>query len=1308
MSGAQQLVLTPPDVFSFVATEFESWMQRFERFRTISGLKDLGEDVQISTLIYTMGPQAEDIFKSLKLSAAAAAKYNDVKAAFEKFFVPKVNIVYERARFNQRFQEPGEAIETFIADLYTIAEKCKLGDLKEEFIRDRIVVGILDGKLSEKMQLDEKLTLETAIKMAKQSELVHAQQSTVRKQTESKVDVGAISKNPNRFSKAAVANTNYNAGQKKDSSQASFGGKPCSRCGHTKHTGKQCPALKATCNNCKKVGHYSKCCKSSKTPKNNVGCVQTNFSQDKSAQSFSPVFLGHIDADSKPWAVLVGVGSANKDNIVFTIDSGAAVTCLPSSEYKTEWGTLEKVSRPIMGPNGDLLSVSGKVNTVLWCNNKKCNAVVHFIDRLQHPLLGRPELRELDILKVLCAQPMQVNSVASQEKLKWTTKFPELFNGLGKLQCNYKITMLDGACPFACCVPRKVSIPILPKVKKALSQMCDQDILEKVEGPSEWCAPMVVVNKPSGDVRITTDFTELNKAVQREYFEMPSVDFALGQLGGAKVFSKLDANSGFYQIPLDESSRYFTTFITPFGRYCYRRLPMGISSAPEVYSKAMSDVLNGMEGASNLMDDICVYGRSKQEHDRRLEAVMQKLLKSGVTLNHAKCIFGVSELKYLGFIVGKDGVRPDPDKVMAITKFPTPTGISDLRRFLGMVNNLARFVPHLATLTSPLRELLKSTVDWIWDEPQSSAFENLKKLLVSPEVLLLYDPKLETKIAADSSSFGLGAVLLQKSGQIWRPVSYISRSLTPTESRYATIEKEALAVTWACERFSQFLFGKPFLVETDHSPLVSLLSKKRIDELPIRIQRFRLRLLRYSYSVVYVPGKRQLTADALSRAPVLVPLDECAIELNAVTQEYADGIIQSFPATEKRLEEIRQKQNADDTVRHVKDFCQSEWPSRVPSSMKAYYAVRNDLTVVKDLLCRGSRLVIPPSMYVDILHKLHEGHQGIVKCQQLARTSVWWPGVTGDIKTMVTKCNVCIPHRDNRAEPMISTPLPDRPWQLLGADLFHFQGKNYLLVVDYFSRYVEMALLTSTNSASVKSHMCSFFARHGVPEELISDGGPPFNSKEFRLFCEEYNFHHTFSSPRYAQGNGEAERAVQTVKNLLKKAVSAGADLYLALLSYRNTPMECGFSPSQLLMGRRLRSPLPILPDALKPEWPPLDTFRKREEESRVKIKENYDRRHGVRSLPPLKVNQRAHVKGLGDATVVKPSGHRSYIFKKDNGATYRRNRRFAIVYPPSTPVPSATPNVPNLQPADPGTSGLRRSERSTQGKVPERYRSCC
>ena len=225
-------------------------------------------------------------------------------------------------------------------------------------------------------------------------------------------------------------------------------------------------------------------------------------------------------------------------------------------------------------------------------------------------------------------------------------------------------------------------------------------------------------------------------------------------------------------------------------------------------------------------------------------------------------------VKILGHIVDKEGIRPDPEKVKGINDMTEPKSLTDLRRFLGMCNQLNKFSPQLTDKTKPLRDLLCNKNQWLWGEAQQKAFVETKKLLSSTPVLALYDHKCPTRVSADASSFGLGAVLMQQyPNNQWRPVVYALRAMTPTEQRYAQVEKEALAITWGCERFLQYLLGLPFEIETDHKPLVSLLGDKPIDELPLRIQRFRMRMMKYTYTIFHIPGKNLVIADALSRAP---------------------------------------------------------------------------------------------------------------------------------------------------------------------------------------------------------------------------------------------------------------------------------------------------------------------------------------------------------------------------------------------------------------------------------------------------------
>jgi len=559
------------------------------------------------------------------------------------------------------------------------------------------------------------------------------------------------------------------------------------------------------------------------------------------------------------------------------------------------------------------------------------------------------------------------------------------------------------------------------------------------------------------------------------------------------------------------------------------------------------------------------------------------------------------------------------------------------------------------------------------------SFSELKSLVTSLPVLVHYDINRETVVSADASSYGIGSVLLQKvEGQL-HPVAFASRSLTPTEQRYAQIEKESLALTWACEKFRDYLIGTRFIIQTDHKPLLSLFGNKNLSDLSPRIQRFRMRMMWYMYDVVYVPGKLLSTADFLSRAPT------CTISLIeeqfvSIVETHVNLVVNSLPATEDGLQNIRYDLLADPICSKVIEFCQRGWPSNknLDFSLQPYKKVSDDLCYHQGLLMKGSRLVIPSSLQKSILERIHEGHQGIVKCRERAKTSIWWPGVSRDVETFVNNCSKCAAFRPNHTEPLIPSQLPERPWQNVGTDLFFYNNSNYLLVVDYFSRWIEIAKLNGTTSDDVISHLKSIFARNGIPEVLRSDCGPQFCSRLFSTFAETYGFQQVFSSPRFPKSNGEAERAVQTIKNLLKKS----HDPYLALLSYRSTPLQNGYSPAELFMGRKLRTTVPILPNNLVPNWDFLDNFRKTENELKLKQKVCHDKRHRVFDLPTLSPHDYVYVnddynnrrKGI---IVKSNNAPRSYVVKTDtNVITRNRKHLTAIPSPQSDIVPDRNSNV--------------------------------
>ena len=687
------------------------------------------------------------------------------------------------------------------------------------------------------------------------------------------------------------------------------------------------------------------------------------------------------------------------------------------------------------------LNVLGQFEGTLQCKQRSCKHTIFVVRGLKTNLLGLPAIIELNLAA-------RLDSTTDYDSLV-QNRFQSVFKGLGNLGEPYKIQLKENATPHAIFSARNIPLPLRSKVQDELTRMESEGIISKVDEPTLWCAGMVAVPKKSGTVRICVDLKRLNQSVMREVYPLPKVDETLAQLSGATIFTRLDANSGFWQIPLSPESRLLTTFVTPFGRYCFNKLPFGISSAPEHFQQRMSRILSGLAGVVCQMDDVLIFGCNRAEHDARLEAVLTRIKAAGITLNRDKCAFGQEKLQFLGHVIDRNGISADPSKVTAIAKMKSPENILELRRFLGMVNQLGKFIPNLATITQPLRELLSKKSSWCWTANQEEAFNATKKELLKPTVLALYNPNALTKVSADASSFGLGAVLLQKNSDSWKPIAFASRSLSEVERRYAQIEKEALATTWACEKFVDYILGNKFNIETDHKPLVPLLSTTCLHSLPPRVLRFRLRLNRFDYDICHVPGKKLCTADTLSRAPIAEPGPN-SIAFQNELELFMEAVTSSLPTSHNRLQEYCDEQKVDPVCSRIRSYCTSGWPdiSQIPPDLKPYAEIRSELTLCNDILLRGWRIVVPTSLQNMTLEKIHHGHQGIQKCRSRANSSVWWPQMSQQITKMIKSCQECSKHSTINREPMIPSSLPDYPWQIIGTDLFQHKGTTYLLVVD--------------------------------------------------------------------------------------------------------------------------------------------------------------------------------------------------------------------------------------------------------------------
>ena len=387
----------------------------------------------------------------------------------------------------------------------------------------------------------------------------------------------------------------------------------------------------------------------------------------------SNTFLGVISTSEitnvgiDPWKIPIKV---NGTEVLFKVDTGADVSVIPESDVKKLNVTVKRTNKVLTGPCKNQLSVCGSFGAKLNTGNKSADQVIDVVQGLRFPFLGRPAIEALNIVSVV--QQVQISTDELYEK------FPQVFDGLGKLDGEYHIDLKDDARPYAVTTPRRVPLPLMDKVKEELDKKEKQGVIARIDKPTDWCAPIVVVPKQNGKVRICVDFTKLNDCMRRERHILPSVEHILAQLDGGKVFSKLDANSGFYQIQLSKQSAELTTFITPFRRIYFNRLPFGITSAPEYFQRRMSEKLAGLKGTLCVMDDILITGKTQEEHDQRLMAALDRIKESGIALNKGKCEFSKDKVTYLGQVISSSGIKPDTEKVRAILDMKDPKNTSKL------------------------------------------------------------------------------------------------------------------------------------------------------------------------------------------------------------------------------------------------------------------------------------------------------------------------------------------------------------------------------------------------------------------------------------------------------------------------------------------------------------------------------------------------------------------------------------------------------------------------------------------------------
>lgn len=596
----------------------------------------------------------------------------------------------------------------------------------------------------------------------------------------------------------------------------------CTKCNRS-HARARCPAFGKTCFVCKGKNHFAMCCTERQVD---------DVHEDSDDFSVLDVKICNVNR-KEDWTVTAQVAG---QMVVLKVDTGSQANLLPYSVYRRCKGDLKlhPSCAVLRSYSGGVIKHVGVATLQVEMNHRSCRISFFVVKKSSPAILGLAASETLGLVS------RNVDTVIKEGTSDIMKEFPDLFQGTGCLHRQYHMVLRKDSVPVV--MPaRRVPLALRGPLRDELDRMERGGIIQKVSAPTDWVSPLVIVRKKNRKLRLCMYPQNINDCLKREHYQMPRREDIEAELAGAQYFSRLDANSGFHQIPLDNATSNICTFSTPFGRYRFLRLPFGIAAAPEVFQKAMSEIFDRAAGVQVYVDDVLIYGATKDEHDARLRHALQLSRQAGLTFNADKCKIGLTEIDFLGDVISKEGIKPNPLLSKALGKLPDPVDKAAIHRMLGVANYFGKFIPNLADKTNLLRSLLKKQINFEWTENHAREWAVICEHLSKPPLLAIFDASRETKISADASKCGLGAALLQRDGDAWRPVAYASRAMSAAEQRYSQIEKEAMGITYGCEKFHQFVYGRKIVIETDHRPLIAI-ATKAIGDMPPRLQRFFLRL----------------------------------------------------------------------------------------------------------------------------------------------------------------------------------------------------------------------------------------------------------------------------------------------------------------------------------------------------------------------------------------------------------------------------------------------------------------------------------
>lgn len=1117
-------------------TDFGSYEDRLEQWFKVNAV---AENNKTPLLITVIGTDVYEVLRSLTMpKKPSELTYEQLMKHLRGHFEVNCNKRAERFKYFSAQQEEGESINDYIVKLKTLAQSCGFGDylekaldaeqaqeagvdavlavmkLKclEEALTDRFILGLRDGRLQRKLMDEDDYDFEKCCRIAVNFELSNREVAAIQPWAHHSVH-GGHRKSASAFTKKKQ----WTSGREKGTEgQKKFN--RCKRCGRF-HDESKCPAVNWQCFKCSEVGHTSKVCRN--RAKGNTNQVQNeeeaSVDSINCVQQVNQAMCTTVQVEGQP--------------LVMEVDTGACATIVGKDEYNQKLAKnckLMNCNLNLSTVTGQYIQVMGKSRVSVRCNGVEAVLDLIIVDTHQNrALLGRswldvlfPDWRER-------WEPPRIDLVKTASVLtEVRRKFPKIVHSpedQSVVGFEAEILVKPDAPPIFHCA-YTVPYKLRDRVEQELSRLVSVGILEPVKY-SRWASPIVIVPKASGELRICMDCkVTINPYVIMQHYPLPRMEDICANMANSSWFCVIDLKGAYQQIVVSEKSREYLTINTFKGLFRFTRLPFGVNVAPKIFQSIMEQILGGLSQVFCFIDDIIVCGQSEEECKSKLFEVLSRLDQHNVSLKLEKCKFLERTVEYLGHVLSNGQVRPNEEKVRAIVDAPAPQNVQQLMAYLGLLNYYGKFIPNLSSQIKDLYKLLRKDEEFIWSESCEKAFQDSKKLIVSNNILELYDPNKPIIVATDASPYGVGAVLAQVVNGIEKPVLFVSSSLSPAQKNYSQLHREALAIIFAIDKFHNYLYGQKFTLATDHEALKEIFNPRKGTSgvAAARLQRWSVLLSMYEYDIVHRKGSKMGHADALSRLPLSQETDVETFEINFFNHS------QEMPLQQ---ELIRSEMKEDRVLKKIYNYVMNGWSGTIEEKCKPYYSIRNELASENHCLFYRNRIVIPNKLKNRALEAIHEGHTGIVRMKMLARSYFWWQKIEDDITSFVSNCQVC-QQTQNRKPNKNLNPWPNTtyPMERVHIDFFHFNGENYLLIIDAFSKYIDIEIMRNSNARALIERLRVLFAVFGLPTEIVSDNGPPFGSFEFKKFCEKHGIKVTKSPPYHPQSNGLAERGVQTVK----------------------------------------------------------------------------------------------------------------------------------------------------------------------------------